>query len=159
MGGLRTGTSADRRTGHARDEESAESESTPHVDFAYQMEQPNREVRPLRKGMGVRLGTAQWEDVAKLGRAKRLMEVVGEIRARSTGQTLHFHTAKAWLGEWLAGKRGDMTDRSFSNDEQVNDNFLAHLGGRADLTLAAIGPRDVRSFRDALAKSGRSPLL
>ena len=103
-----------------------------------------------------------WEDVAKAGREKRLTEaqarkVVSEILARSTGETLQFFTARTWLGEWVAGKRGATTAGTLAKYEQVTADFLAYLGERAELTIAAIGPKDVRGFRDALAKGNRSP--
>lgn len=102
-----------------------------------------------------------WEDVSKAGREKRLTEaqarkVVAEILAHSTGETLHFHTARAWLDEWIAGKVGVVSPASLAKYRQVLGDFLTHLGERADLTIAAIGPKDVRSFRDALAKGGRA---
>lgn len=103
-----------------------------------------------------------WEDTAKAGREKRLTEaqarkVVGEILARSTGESLHFHSCRAWLDEWLAGKRGTTAPSTLAKYEQTTRDFIAHLGERAVLTLAAISPKDVRSFRDALAKGGRAP--
>jgi integrase len=103
-----------------------------------------------------------WEDTANAGREKRLTEaqarkVVGEILARSTGESLHFHSCRAWLDEWLAGKRGTTSPATLAKYEQTTRDFIAHLGERADLTLAAISPKDVRSFRDALAKGGRAP--
>ncbi len=108
------------------------------------------------------LRTAQeWESLATKGRNKTLTEaqarrVVSEIVEASTGETLHFHSCRAWLDEWLLGKRGTTAPATHAKYEQVLRDFLAHLGERAELTLAAIGPRDLRSFRDALAKGGRS---
>lgn len=104
----------------------------------------------------------KWEEVARAGREKRLSEsqarrVVSEILQSTTGETLNFHTCRAWLNEWLAGKCGVVAAKSIEKYEQVTEDFLEHLGERANLTLAAIGPKDVRSFRDALAKGGRSP--
>lgn len=102
-----------------------------------------------------------WERLASQGRNRTITEanarkVVSEILEKSTGETLHFHTCKGWLDEWLAGKRGAVADKSIVKYEQVNKDFVTHLGERATLTLAAIGPKDIRSFRDALAKGGRS---
>jgi integrase len=103
-----------------------------------------------------------WEKLAEKGRARVLTEsharrVVSEILESSTGESLQFHTCRAWLDEWLAGKHGVVAAKSIEKYEQVTADFLAHLGERADLTLAAIGPKDVRSFRDALAAGGRTP--
>lgn len=103
-----------------------------------------------------------WERLAAQGRNRTITEanarrVVAEILERSTGETLHFHTAKQWLEEWVASKRGAVGLKSIEKYEQVTDDFITHLGERANLTLAAIGPKDVRLFRDALAKDGRAP--
>jgi integrase len=104
----------------------------------------------------------QWERLAAKGRARTLTEaqarhVVSEILESTTGETLQFHTCRAWFDEWLAGKRGVVAAKSIEKYEQVKNDFLVHLGERAELTLAAIGPKDVRSFRDALAAGGRTP--
>jgi integrase len=103
-----------------------------------------------------------WEEVSQAGREKRLTEtqarkVVADLLERATGEALHFHTCADWFNEWLAGKRGVVAQKSLAKYEQVCADFLAHLGERAKLTLAAIGPKDVRSFRDALAAGGRVP--
>ena len=104
----------------------------------------------------------EWEELAKAGREKRLTEaqtrkVCAEILERATGESLHFYTCADWLTEWLAGKRGAVSAKSMMKYEQVCSLFLKHLGERAKLTLAAIGPKDVRAFRDSLSKSGRVP--
>lgn len=103
-----------------------------------------------------------WEELSQAGREKRLTEtqarkVVADLLERATGEALHFHTCADWFNEWLAGKRGAVAAKSLAKYEQVCADFLTHLGERAKLTLAAIGPKDVRSFRDALAKGGRAP--
>ncbi len=111
----------------------------------------------------VALGVArEWEKLSEKGRAGVLTEVharrvVSEILESATGERLQFHTCRGWLDEWLAGKRGAVAAKSIEKYEQVTADFLAHLGERANLTLAAIGPKDVRSFRDVLAAGGRSP--
>ena len=103
-----------------------------------------------------------FEKLAAKGRAGVLIEaqarrVVAEIVEAATGEALQFHTCRAWLNEWVAGKRGAVAAKSIEKYEQVTTDFLTHLGDRAGLALAAIGPKDVRSFRDALAKGGRAP--
>ncbi len=50
-----------------------------------------------------------------------------------------------------------MAPKSLEKYEQVCADFLRHLGERSALTLAAISPKDIRSFRDALSKGGRAP--
>lgn len=104
----------------------------------------------------------EWDKLAAHGRAGTLTEVqarkvAGEILRASTGEDLHFHSFRAWTDEWLAGKRATVGAKSIEKYGQVIGDFLAHLGDRAELSLAAIGPRDVRTFRDALTAGGRAP--
>lgn len=103
----------------------------------------------------------QWERAAAKGRNGTLTEaqarrVVAEIVEDTTGEPLHFHSCAEWFSEWLAGKRGVVAERSLEKYEQVLSGFVDHLGERADLSLAAISPRDVRGFRDALSAKRRT---
>jgi integrase len=103
------------------------------------------------------------ERVAESGRNRTLTEsaarsAVSQLLEQSTGEPLQFHTARAWLEEWLAGKKGVTTERTRLKDEQYVGEFLASMGERADAPLAAISPRDVRAFRDALSRAGHSPV-
>ncbi len=104
----------------------------------------------------------EWEKAADAGRNNRLVEsqvrrVLSEILEQATGSPLHFHTCRAWLDEWLAGKTGATSDRTFLKYSQVTKDFLEHLGSRADLPLNAISVADIRGFRDSLRKTGISP--
>jgi integrase len=103
----------------------------------------------------------EWERLAKAGREGRLTEVqarrvVADLVEQATGEPLHFHSCRGWLDEWLSGKAGTTAEGTLTKYKQVIADFLEHLGARADLPLAAISPRDVRAFRDALAKGGRA---
>lgn len=103
-----------------------------------------------------------WERLAEKGRNRTITEAlarrtVAEILEISTGETLHFHTAEEWLDEWVNGKRGTTAPATLAKYEQTIRDFKKHLGTRAELTIAAIGPKDIRSFRDALASGGRAP--
>lgn len=103
----------------------------------------------------------QWEDLEKAGRQKRLVEaqarkVVSEILERHTGEPLHFYSTRGWFEEWLSGKKGAVEARTFGRYAHIIEKFIDHLGNRADLTIAAVTVKDVRSFRDTLRASGRS---
>ncbi len=103
-----------------------------------------------------------FERLEARGRDRTLTEAharkaVAEILERTTGETLNFFSARAWIAEWLAGKKGVVTDGSFAKYKQVTTDFLTHLGARADLTIAGVSPKDVRSFRDSLIEGGISP--
>ncbi|MEI6715670.1 MAG: site-specific integrase [Verrucomicrobiota bacterium] len=104
----------------------------------------------------------EWETAAKAGRSGRLVEsqcrrVLSEILEQATGVPLNFHTCKEWLDEWVAGKVGTTGARTLLKYKQVCRDFLTHLGDRQSQSLTAISARDVRGFRDALAKDGHSP--
>jgi integrase len=104
----------------------------------------------------------EWERLASAGRNGLLTEAacrkaLAELHEQCTGEPLQFHTCRAWLDEWIAGKKGSTAHSTFQKYEQTTRDFLTHLGDRAELALGAISPRDIRSFRDALAKGGRAP--
>jgi integrase len=104
----------------------------------------------------------EWEKAAKAGRAGRLVEsqlrrVLSEIHEQANGEPLHFHTASAWLNEWLDGKKGVSTERTVLKYQQIIGEFISHTGEKINAPLGAISPRDVRSFRDAQRHGGRSP--
>lgn len=103
-----------------------------------------------------------YERLAASGRNRTLTEaiarsVVSQLVEQATGEALHFHSCRAWLDEWVAGKRGTTAPATLTKYEQTVRDFLAHLGERADVPLGGISLRDVRGFRDALAKGGRAP--
>jgi len=87
----------------------------------------------------------------------QVRKVFSDICEKATGSALVFHTCRGWFDEWLTGKNGTTAERTMMKYKQVADDFLSHLGDRAELPLPAISQKDVRSFRDALTKSGLSP--
>jgi hypothetical protein len=103
----------------------------------------------------------QFERAASKGRRQTMTEaqarrILAEIVEDTTGEALNFHTCRGWLEEWLAGKRGAVAEKSLEKYTQVTSDFLAHLGERAELPLAAISRRDVIDFRDAIAGKHRT---
>jgi integrase len=103
----------------------------------------------------------QLEDLAKAGRKKRLVEsharkVISDIVERYTGEQMHFHSTRQWFAEWLAGKKGTIDSGTHRRYEKLFEKFLAHLGAKADQTVAGVTVTDIRSFRDARSKAGHS---
>jgi integrase len=104
----------------------------------------------------------EWSKAAKAGREGRLSEsqcrkVLSEMHEQANGEPLQFYTVRAWLEEWLAGKDGVTAPRTFLKYQQIVNEFIAHVGGaRADAQLAVLSQRDLRSFRDTLARAGHS---
>ncbi len=105
---------------------------------------------------------AEWEATGKAGRAGRLVEsqcrrVIAEIYEQATGKPMHFRTARSWLNEWIEDKKSEnVSDRTLLKYEQIIREFLAHLGQKADEMLNQISDADVKSFRNALSRSGHS---
>jgi integrase len=103
----------------------------------------------------------KWEELEKLAGEKRLTEshcrkVIAQMYERTTGEPLHFHTAREYLNEWVEGRRNETELRSFLKYQQVTNEFLSHIGGKADRLLRDITPADIRSWRDALKRKGLS---
>src|SRR5439155_22449545 len=98
----------------------------------------------------------------KAGRAGRLIEsqcrkVIAEIFEQATGRPLHFQTARAWLKGWIEDKKSEkVSERTLLKYEQIVREFLAHLGEKAHAALNEFVDEDLKSFRNALARSGRS---
>jgi integrase len=104
----------------------------------------------------------EWSKAAKAGREGRLSEshcrkVLAEMYEQANGEPLQFYSVRSWLKEWLAGKDGVTAHRTFLKYRQIVNEFLAHVGSaRADSQLTLLSQRDVRSFRDTLARQGHS---
>jgi len=103
----------------------------------------------------------EWEALEKLAGEKRLTEshcrkVIAQMYERTTGEPLHFHTAREYLNEWVESKRNETELRSFLKYQQVANEFLSHIGTKADRVLRDITPADIRSWRDALKRKGLS---
>ena len=86
----------------------------------------------------------------------RARELIGEVLERTTGEALSFYTAEGWLREWLRGKEIAKAEATHAKYAHLAEGFLAHLGGRAKLNIAAISPKDIAGFRDAEIASGKS---
>jgi integrase len=75
---------------------------------------------------------------------------------RTIGEPLHFRTAREYLTEWIESKKNETELRAYLKYRQIVDEFLAHVGVKADRLLREITPADVRSWRDALKRKGLS---
>jgi len=101
----------------------------------------------------------EWETLEKLAGEKRLTEshcrkVIAQMYERTTGEPLHFHTAREWLNEWIASKKNETELRAFLKYKQIVNEFLAHIGKKADHLLRDVAQADIRSWRDALKRKG-----
>jgi integrase len=119
-----------------------------------------RSTKTTDRKLALRLAD-EWETLEKLAGEKRLTEshcrkVIAQMYERTTGEPLHFHTSREYLNEWVEGKRNETELRSFLKYQQVVNEFLSHIGGKADRLLRDIAPADIRSWRDALNRKGLS---
>ena len=101
----------------------------------------------------------EWEHLEKLAGKGRLTEshcrkVIAQMYERTVGEPLHFRTAREHLNEWVESKRNETEQRTYWKYRQTTDEFLAHVGVKADRLLREITPGDIRSWRDALKRKG-----
>ena len=101
----------------------------------------------------------EWEQLEKLAGQGRLTEshcrkVIAQMYERAVGEPLHFRTAREYLSEWVESKRNETELRTYWKYRQTTDEFLAHVGVKADRLLREITPTDIRSWRDALKRKG-----
>lgn len=87
----------------------------------------------------------------------RARELIGEILERTNGETVAFFTAEDWLREWLRGKEVSKSEGTHTKYAHTVNSFIAHLGARARLSIAAISTKDVAGYRDAQIASGKHP--
>ena len=103
----------------------------------------------------------QWEKAAMAGRSGTITEVqtrkvLNEILEAATGEPLHFATVKDFFADWLKDKEGAKKTRTTQKYAPLTTSFLSSIGKRARLSLAAIGPADLRQWRSSLEKKGLS---
>jgi integrase len=101
----------------------------------------------------------EWEQLEKLAGQGRLTKtqcrkVIAQMYERTVGEPLHFKSTREYLVEWVESKKNETELRAFWKYRQIVDDFLAHLGSKADRLLREIAPADIRSWRDALKRKG-----
>src|SRR4029077_5864602 len=101
----------------------------------------------------------EWEQLEKLAGEGRLTEsqcrkVIAQMYERTVGEPLHFRTTREYLAEWVESKKNETELRAYWRYRQIVDEFLAHVGVKADRLLREITPADIRSWRDALKRKG-----
>jgi integrase len=103
----------------------------------------------------------EWEQLEQLAGKGRLTEsqcrkVIAQMYERTAGEPLHFKTAREYLAEWVESKENETELRAYWKYRQIVDEFLKHVGAKADRLLREITPADIRSWRDALKRKGLS---
>ena len=121
--------------------------------------QKSTKQRDRKAALEIALALEQAEKLAGRGMLTetRTRELLAEVLERATGDTLPFHTAEGFLRNWLRGKEVSKAANTHRNYTQTVDRFIAQLGGRAKLSIAAITAKDVSTFRDTEIASGKNP--
>src|SRR4030095_5899926 len=87
----------------------------------------------------------------------RTREILNDVLQRVTGEKLRAYTVKEWLEQFARQKRKSKSEKTALRHEQMHNEFLAFLGPRANLTIAAITPKDSSDFRDRRHARGLTP--
>src|SRR6478672_10719307 len=93
------------------------------------------------KALEVCLALERAESMAARGTLTetRARELIGEVLERTTGENLPFYTVESWLRDWLRGKEISKAEHTHVNYAHTVESFIAHLGNRSKLNIAAIG--------------------
>jgi integrase len=104
---------------------------------------------------------AEWAQLAKAGRDKRLTEsqcrkVIAEMYERTFGEPLHFRSCRTYLAEWLEGVKSSVDESTWRCYKTSISGFLEHLGAKAEQQLQDIPPTVILQWRNKLRDSGLS---
>jgi integrase len=87
----------------------------------------------------------------------RAREVISELMQSVGGESLMVFTAEAWFSHFVAQKKKSRAAATGKRHTQTMREFMAFLGPRARLNIAAITSRDIASFRDHRHSLGLAP--
>ena len=104
----------------------------------------------------------EFERASAAGREGLLTEaacrkVLSQLHEQTTGKPLAFYSVESWINEWLANCAGTAAPRTLERYAGTCRDFLAAIGERSKVALAALTVEDLRQYRDALKMQGRSP--
>ena len=104
----------------------------------------------------------EFERASAAGREGVLTEaacrkVLSQLHEQTTGKPLAFYSVESWINEWLANCAGTAAPRTLERYAGTCRDFLAAIGERSKVALAALTVEDLRQYRDALKMQGRSP--
>jgi integrase len=102
------------------------------------------------------------ERVETLARERALTEIktreiLSEVLERVTGEGLRVFTVRQWLHHFVRQKKKSRAGKTAARHEQMMNEFLAFLGRRADVNVAAITSKDISDFRDSRERQGLAP--
>ena len=107
-----------------------------------------------RKALTVAL---KYEDATRAAAQGRFIEsrarkTIADIYALANSETLPNSTCRAFLKAWLNRKSLEADDTTHERYTGIINQFLDHIGRKADTDIKKITPTDVAGFRDAAAK-------
>jgi len=88
----------------------------------------------------------------------RTRELLSDVLQRVSGERLRVFTVRQWFEHFAKQKRKSKSERTALRHEQMHKEFLAFLGSRADLNIAAITSKDILDFRDVREAKGLAPV-
>jgi len=83
-------------------------------------------------------------------------KVVREVWERFSGKRLELTPTRDFMDAWIARMHSSRSAKTGERYRKVIDDFLEHLGERADLDIRAVTVRDVQSFIDGQTRAGLS---
>jgi len=103
-----------------------------------------------------------WEKASEEARGLRLTEarareVISELMRSVGGESLTVFTVEQWFGHFVKQKKKSRAGATAKRHAQMMREFMAFLGPRAKLNIAAITSRDIASFRDKRHSLGLAP--
>ena len=87
----------------------------------------------------------------------RTREILSEVLERVTGEGLRVFTVRQWLEHCVRQKKKSRSGKTAARHEQMMNEFVAFLGRRADVNIAAITAKDISDFRDSRERQGLAP--
>ncbi len=83
-------------------------------------------------------------------------KVVREVWERWSGKRLELTPVRTFMGDWIERMRTSRAAKTTERYRKVIDDFLEHLGVRADLDIRAISTAEAQKFIDGQTASGLS---
>ena len=102
------------------------------------------------------------EGAAKKAAARNFSEeqarkILNEIRELSGDEPIRHRSLAEYAAEWLKSKKLTASEATFIRYSGVVGEFVAHVGKqRAEASIDAVSPEDVKGFRDAQVKQGKA---
>jgi integrase len=90
--------------------------------------------------------------------AVRARDLLNDVLQRVSGEGLRVFTVKEWFDHFAKQKRKSKSEKTALRHEQMHEEFLAFLGPRANLNIAAITQKDILDFRDKRETKGLAPV-